>query len=191
MQKEVEKHFTRGELRRVAGERGRRRRRIPARVTRELRDAICSARSTSRRSASAQVPDRRRLRLLGRVVRPAARARPARRRGGRGARVPERRRRGRRTGSPTSIGQAKRLVAAVGADLGAVFDRAGERLYLVDEQAQRGAGRAGAAALPAPDRLERPPRQARVPGDGDEPGRPARRGLGARDHPHARLARRR
>jgi mannose-1-phosphate guanylyltransferase / phosphomannomutase len=35
-----------------------------------------------------------------------------------------------------SIGQAKRLVAAVGADLGAVFDRPGERLYLVDEQAR-------------------------------------------------------
>ncbi len=36
----------------------------------------------------------------------------------------------------TSIGQAKRLVTAVGADLGAVFDRPGERLYLVDEQAR-------------------------------------------------------
>ena len=35
-----------------------------------------------------------------------------------------------------SIGQAKRLVAAVGADLGAAFDRPGERLYLVDEQAR-------------------------------------------------------
>ena len=35
-----------------------------------------------------------------------------------------------------SIGQAKRLVTAVGADLGAVFDRAGERLFLVDEQAR-------------------------------------------------------
>src|SRR5207248_10846440 len=34
-----------------------------------------------------------------------------------------------------SIGQAKRLVEAVGADLGAVFDRAAERLYLIDEQA--------------------------------------------------------
>jgi mannose-1-phosphate guanylyltransferase/phosphomannomutase len=32
-----------------------------------------------------------------------------------------------------SIGQAKRLVQAVGADLGAVFDRSAERLYLVDE----------------------------------------------------------
>ena len=34
------------------------------------------------------------------------------------------------------MGQAKRLVSAVGADLGAVFDRPGERLYLVDEQAR-------------------------------------------------------
>jgi len=33
-----------------------------------------------------------------------------------------------------SIGQAKRLVGAVAADFGAVFDRAGERLFLVDEQ---------------------------------------------------------
>jgi mannose-1-phosphate guanylyltransferase/phosphomannomutase len=35
-----------------------------------------------------------------------------------------------------SMGQAKRLVSAIGADLGAVFDRAGERLYLIDEQAR-------------------------------------------------------
>ena len=34
-----------------------------------------------------------------------------------------------------SLDQAKRLVTAVGADLGVVFDRAGERLFLVDEQA--------------------------------------------------------
>jgi mannose-1-phosphate guanylyltransferase/phosphomannomutase len=32
------------------------------------------------------------------------------------------------------IGQTKRLVRAVGADLGAVLDRAAERLYLIDEQ---------------------------------------------------------
>jgi len=38
-------------------------------------------------------------------------------------------------GLQASIGQAKRLVSAVSADLGAVFDRAGERLYLIDEQA--------------------------------------------------------
>src|SRR5205085_4664591 len=37
-------------------------------------------------------------------------------------------------GLAASIGQAKRLVRAVGADLGAVFDRAGERLFLIDEQ---------------------------------------------------------
>ncbi|MDQ3895075.1 MAG: mannose-1-phosphate guanyltransferase, partial [Actinomycetota bacterium] len=35
-----------------------------------------------------------------------------------------------------AIGQVKRLVRAVGAELGAVFDRAAERLYLVDEQAR-------------------------------------------------------
>jgi mannose-1-phosphate guanylyltransferase/phosphomannomutase len=34
-----------------------------------------------------------------------------------------------------TIGQAKNLVRAVGAQLGAVFDRAAERLYLIDEQA--------------------------------------------------------
>ena len=33
-----------------------------------------------------------------------------------------------------AIGQAKRLVGAIGADLGAVFDRAGDHLFLVDEQ---------------------------------------------------------
>ncbi len=33
-----------------------------------------------------------------------------------------------------SIGQARRLVSAIGADLGAVFDRAGDRLFVVDEQ---------------------------------------------------------
>jgi mannose-1-phosphate guanylyltransferase/phosphomannomutase len=32
-----------------------------------------------------------------------------------------------------TIGQTKRLVQAIGADLGAVFDRAAERLYLIDE----------------------------------------------------------
>jgi mannose-1-phosphate guanylyltransferase/phosphomannomutase len=41
-------------------------------------------------------------------------------------------------GEPPSLAetvtQAKRLVEAVGAELGAVFDRAGERLYLIDEQ---------------------------------------------------------
>jgi mannose-1-phosphate guanylyltransferase/phosphomannomutase len=35
-----------------------------------------------------------------------------------------------------TIGQTKNLVRAVGAELGAVFDRAAERLYLIDEQAR-------------------------------------------------------
>jgi mannose-1-phosphate guanylyltransferase/phosphomannomutase len=35
-----------------------------------------------------------------------------------------------------AVGQAKRLVTAIGADLGVVFDRAGERLFLIDEQAR-------------------------------------------------------
>ena len=39
----------------------------------------------------------------------------------------------RRRAARASIGQAKKLVEAVGADFGAVFDRAGERLYLIDE----------------------------------------------------------
>ena len=62
-----------------------------------------------------------------------------------------------------SLDQAKRLVRAIGADLGVVFDRAGERLYLVDEQANEipveqtlllflsllgSNGRAGKLALP-------------------------------------------
>jgi mannose-1-phosphate guanylyltransferase/phosphomannomutase len=35
-----------------------------------------------------------------------------------------------------ALGQAKRLVSAVGADFGVVFDHAGERIYLVDELAR-------------------------------------------------------
>jgi mannose-1-phosphate guanylyltransferase / phosphomannomutase len=39
------------------------------------------------------------------------------------------------TDVPSLIEQTKRLVAAIGADLGVVFDRAAERLHLIDEQA--------------------------------------------------------
>jgi mannose-1-phosphate guanylyltransferase/phosphomannomutase len=41
-----------------------------------------------------------------------------------------------RTGLREAVGQAKRLVTAIGAELGVVFDRAGERLFLIDEQAR-------------------------------------------------------
>ena len=37
---------------------------------------------------------------------------------------------------PRLVGQTKRLVGAIGADLGVVFDRAAERLYLIDDQAR-------------------------------------------------------
>jgi mannose-1-phosphate guanylyltransferase/phosphomannomutase len=40
------------------------------------------------------------------------------------------------TGLREAVGQAKRLVTAIGADLGVAFDRAGERLFLIDEQAR-------------------------------------------------------
>jgi mannose-1-phosphate guanylyltransferase / phosphomannomutase len=46
---------------------------------------------------------------------------------------------GEHTDSPDGVrealGHAKRIVSAVGADFGVVFDRSGERIYLVDEQA--------------------------------------------------------
>ena len=35
-----------------------------------------------------------------------------------------------------AVGQSKKLVTAIGADLGVVFDRAGERIFLIDEQAR-------------------------------------------------------
>ncbi len=41
---------------------------------------------------------------------------------------------GKRETLAQAVGHTKRLVASIGADLGAVFDQSGERLYLVDEQ---------------------------------------------------------
>ena len=57
-------------------------------------------------------------------------ARPARRRGGLARTASPRTAASRRRRLRETIGQAKRLVRGVGADLGVVFDRAGERLYL-------------------------------------------------------------
>ena len=76
MQKEVEKHFTRGEFRRVAaGEVGGIS--YPARVRETYAAELLSTIDVERR-ARPRLPHRRRLRLLRRVVRAAARARPAR-----------------------------------------------------------------------------------------------------------------
>jgi len=50
--------------------------------------------------------------------------------------VSERRQAGERVTLAESLGQAKRLVAAVGADLGAVLDPAAERIFLIDDQAR-------------------------------------------------------
>jgi mannose-1-phosphate guanylyltransferase/phosphomannomutase len=50
--------------------------------------------------------------------------------------VSERRRGGDTATLAESLGQTKRLVAAVGADLGAVLDPAAERIFLVDDQAR-------------------------------------------------------
>jgi mannose-1-phosphate guanylyltransferase/phosphomannomutase len=50
--------------------------------------------------------------------------------------VSERRQAGETVTLAESLGQAKRLVAAVGADLGAVLDPAAERIFLIDDQAR-------------------------------------------------------
>ncbi|MDX6455761.1 MAG: mannose-phosphate guanylyltransferase / phosphomannomutase [Gaiellaceae bacterium] len=133
MQKEVEKHFTRGEIRRVAaadvGTIS-----YPARVREgyasDLLETLDVEAIRARRfrlvvdygfSASSYVLPLV-LAPLG-VEAVAAHAFPSE--GGEAS-----------SELATSIGQAKRLVAAVGADLGAVFDRSGERLHLIDEQAR-------------------------------------------------------
>jgi len=134
LQKEVEKHFTRGELRRVAsGEVGSIR--YPARVRESYASdllqtlEVAAIRARGFRivvdygfSASSYVLPLV-LGPLG-VEAVAAHAFPTESDGGSGD-----------GGLAASIGQAKRLVSAIGADFGAIFDRAGERVYLVDERA--------------------------------------------------------
>ena len=141
-----------------------------------------------RRDPRARLPHRRRLRLLGGVA-PSCRSCS-------GRSASRRSRRTRSTSDAVAAGarcetidQAKRLVAAVGADLGAVFDRSAERLYLIDERGREVPRRPGAAALPPPDRLERPAGKRRRPGDRRRArSRSGRRG--PRGRAHARLARR-
>jgi mannose-1-phosphate guanylyltransferase/phosphomannomutase len=136
MQKEVEKHFTRGELRRVAaGEVGGIS--YPARVRETYAAELLS-------TIDADAVRDRRFRIvvdygfsgasyvLPLVLGPlgvevvAAHAFT-----GEGADYADA-----APGLAASIGQTKRLVPVVGADLGAVFDRSAERLHLVDEQAR-------------------------------------------------------
>ncbi|MDX6441695.1 MAG: mannose-phosphate guanylyltransferase / phosphomannomutase, partial [Gaiellaceae bacterium] len=133
MQAEVEKHFTRGELRRVpASEVGGAS--YPARVTESYASDLLS-------TLKVDAIRERQFRIvvdygfsaasyvLPLVLGPlgvevvAAHAFPSD-----GDSGPH--------GLAASIGQAKRLVSAVGADFGAVFDSAGERLYLIDEKAR-------------------------------------------------------
>src|SRR5579862_4205843 len=135
MQKEVEKHFTRGELRRVAaGEVGDIT--YPARVREtyaaELLSTIDVASVRDRRfrivvdygfsGASYVLPL-----VLGPLGVEVVAAHAFTGEGPDQDAAP---------GLAAAIGQTKRLVPAVGADLGAVFDRSAERLHLVDEQAR-------------------------------------------------------
>ena len=173
LQTEVEKHFTRGELRRVsAAEVGTLS--YPARIRESYASDLLA-------TVDAEAIRRRGFRIvvdyghsaasfvLPIVVGPlgveavAAHAFPSESAGA-------------GPGVDASIAQAKRLVPAVGAELGVVFDQAGERLYLVDEQAREIPVEQALLLYRQPDRVERPQREARVPRDRDEPGRPARRG---------------
>ncbi len=177
MQKEVEKHFTRGEFRRVAaGEVGGIT--YPARVRETYAAELLS-------TIDADAVRDRRFRIvvdygfsgasyvLPLVLGPlgvevvAAHAFT-----GRGARLRGRSARARRLDRPDEAaraggrGRSRRGLRPLGR-AAPPRRRAGAR----------GPGRAGAAALPPPARLERTPREARVPRHGDEPGRAPRREL--------------
>ena len=110
-----------------------RQRHLPGARARELRAGPALRRSTSTRSAraasgSSSTTATRRRRSSCRCCSARSGSRRSRRTGSRPTR------RATAASLRESIGQAKRLVGAIGADLGAVFDRAGERLFLVDEQ---------------------------------------------------------
>jgi mannose-1-phosphate guanylyltransferase/phosphomannomutase len=133
MEREVEKHFSRHELRRVPfGEVGAisyptRARDGYAEDLLQVLD-VDAVRARGFRivvdygfsSASHVLPF-----LLGRLSVEAITAHPFESEQGAGSRL-----------ELDSIAQARRLVSAVGAELGVVFDRAAERLYLIDEQAE-------------------------------------------------------
>ena len=88
------------------------------------------------------------------------------------------------------VDYARRLVTAVAADLGVVFDRAGERLFLVDEHGESVPRRDDALALRASPGRSRQDGDDRRSGDRDEPGRPPRRGQRPRGRADDALAQR-
>ena len=186
LQKEIEKNFTRQELRRVAAG-GRRLGLVPGPRARELRAG--PARLARRRvDPRAPVPDRRRLRLLGVLVRPAARRRPTRGRGDLGTRVLRRRAR-----RPRDAGAGDRAH-----ETARHRDRGGSRRRLRPVRraplprrraGPRGSRRPDAAAVRPAARRERDEGQGGVPDHGHEQDRRSRRRR-ARDHPDAELAQR-
>ena len=187
MQKEVEKHFTRHELRRAAfgavGDIS-----YPARVRESYAQDLLAALDIDSVRKRA-LPPGGGLRLLVGLVRAAARARPARRRDGQRARV--------RLRQP----RERHLAAGIARPGEAARDRgrrrprrrlrpSGRAAVPRRRAGPRGAAGADAAALPPAARVEREARQARVPDHRHEPGRGDREGQQARGHPHAGLARR-
>ena len=181
LEKEVAKHFNRREFRRVPfGDIGNVT--YPARVREEYAQDLLST-VEARAIRGRNFRHRGRLRVLGLLVRLAARARTARAGGRLRTRVHH------RVGGDClvlreSVGQAKRLVGAIGAQLGAVFDRAGERLFAVDEQGRE---------VPVEQTLllflrligARGRRQGSRPGHGHQLRRDDRRAVRPRGRPHA------
>ena len=132
LQKEIEKHFSRGELRRSAAS-GIGNVEYPVRARESYaEDLLATLDIDAIRSREFRIVVDYGY-LVG-LARAPARAGAARRRGGR-RRTPSRPTSAETAGGELRglIGQAKKLVGAVGADFGVVFDRAAERLYLIDE----------------------------------------------------------
>ena len=189
LQREIEKHFTRQELRRVAfdevGEIS-----YPARVRESYaEDLLESARRAD--DPRPRLPHRRRLRLLGRVVRAPARARAARRRGRLGARLRVDGRPGAGGLDPASSSSRRGGSCPPSAPTSASSSTAppsGSTSSTSTGARCRSSRRCSCSCACSPRTGTRG--QARVPGHGHEPGRDDRRRQRARGRPHAGLARR-
>ena len=132
--KDVEKYFNRQEVRRALmnqlGELS-----FPPRVTESYVEELL--RTRRRADPREALPDRGRLRVLERGAGDAGTAAPAAGRVVLDALVHGPRRGGDPAGRPAGLHlQTRRLVEAMGADLGVVLDRAAERIMLIDEQAR-------------------------------------------------------